>query len=150
MKKISRRRFTLLMSLGALGLTSVPFLTKWKSELGMKTLLRWKMEPITIPDEVMDRFLRDFKDHILGTHWQKKYRLEGYNLLLLRYLEVDRFVENSPDWIDPLENIVTHFVMSTNVALDPEVTAGNKVVKYLGFWHTDDTCGNPFAQFDFE
>ena len=149
MKKISRRNFNRMMGLGILGLAASPFMVKWPADQSMEAILRWKMQPLVIPDEIMTRFLADFRDHVLRHRSLKRYRLKGYNLMLLRYLEADRFMAGYEGLGSPAEMLVTHFVLSTNAATNPGVQAGKKPLKYFEFWHHDSICANPFAEFDY-
>ncbi len=150
MKTISRRNFAKMMGLGTAGILAAPLLLKWSADQGMETLLRHKMRPLIIPDDIMDRFLADFLDYLNESHPYKKYRLHGYDMLLIGNLHNDRFVAGDPGMVHPVEKLVTHFVMSTNIAIDQRVQAGQKEIKYLGFWDTNEPCGNPFANFDFD
>ena len=149
MKSITRRRFVALTGLGVLGLATTPMFFKRAADQGFAAILRRKMSPLDIPDHVMDRFLTDFMQDIQGSHWVKKYRMTGWNAVLVQWFGVDRYVLEDPGMVHPLEKLVTHFVMSTNLSIDPRVAEGSREIRYLGFWSHDDACANPFADFSF-
>jgi hypothetical protein len=149
MKTITRRRFVVLTGLGAVGLATTPMFFKRAADSGFEAILRRKMGPLQIPDQVMDRFLADFMKEIQGSHWGKKYRMTGSNAVLVQWFGVDRYVLQDPGMVHPIEKLVTQFVMSTNLSTDPAVAEGRHEVKYLGIWSHDNACANPFADFSF-
>jgi len=146
---VSRRRFLGFSGLVVVAMATPPLVLKRASAGGVADFLRLRMRPLAIPDEVLTAFVDDFRDHIRGTHWEAKFRMTGWNQMRMNLFDDDGGLTGDPGMVHPVEKIVTHFVMSTNVLLNGAVAEGKKPVKYLWFWTNDDGCGNPFADFDF-
>ena len=148
--KLTRRKFLGITSLAVATAAAPPLFLKRESMTGLADLLRLRMRPLELPEEIVTPFLEDFVHDYRGTHWVKKYRFTGLNRLRMRFFDDDGDVVGDPGMVHPVEKLVTHFVMSTNILLDPKVAAGQKPIKYLGYWTHQDHCANPFAEFDLD
>jgi hypothetical protein len=148
---ISRRRLLCLAAAAVASASTIPFLIRSRFiDENITSLLREHFVGIHLSDEVLGAFLHDLRSEPRVSHvFQRVFQISRGEILKHR---IGFMLPRSPDnpFIETMEWIVRHFVLSTNIISDDRVLAGTIDVSYVRLWHELLPCNNMFANFQLD
>ncbi len=143
--KISRRQLFSLTASGTVLGVAASLMMPGSVDSYVASVIKAKCRPLFIPDKVLSQFLRDFNEYMHAEDERDRYVKARFLPMLYQGFPDGDIASLDRTFYKREKEILTHFLLSTNIVIDPRVKSQEIAVEYVRFWTNDLPCSNPFA-----
>ncbi len=111
----------------------------------LASVIRAKCRPLFIPDKVLTQFIKDFNEYTHAEDEQDRYVKARFLPMLYQGFPEKNIAGLDRTFYKREKEILTHFLLSTNIVIDPRVKSQEIAFEYVRFWHNGLPCSNAFA-----